>query len=179
MRLRSSILYRGVSLSWLRFSSGVLSSSAISLGPEEHRDAYVEPLDSPTSKLHLLLCFPGATVIQKAQVGMMEGDSKSPEVYLKEYDQNQLNPAAGEAILPSPQGSLTEDSLHRKDDVTVAGGSVSCDDSASTANAPATPSSEAGPSVSPRNSTITNYEIKHALRAEIRRYGRRKYSKNG
>ncbi|MEJ1272586.1 putative gene 648 [Cricetulus griseus] len=121
----------------------------------------------------------GATVIQKAQVGMMEGDSKSPEVYLKEYDQNQLNPAAGEAILPSPQGSLTEDSLHRKDDVTVAGGSVSCDDSASTANAPATPSSEAGPSVSPRNSTITNYEIKHALRTEIRRYGRRKYSKNG
>ncbi|XP_040600576.1 integrator complex subunit 6-like isoform X2 [Mesocricetus auratus] len=114
----------------------------------------------------------GATVIQKAQVGTMEGDSKSPKVYLKECDENQLNPVAGEAILPSPRGSLPDDSLHRKDDVTVAGGSVSRDNSADTATAPATPSSEAGPYVSPRNRTVTNYEIKHALMSEIRRYGR-------
>ncbi|CAH6780306.1 integrator complex subunit 6-like [Phodopus roborovskii] len=115
----------------------------------------------------------GATVIQKAQVGTTEGESKSPKVYAKECDPKQPKPVAGEAILPSPRGSLPDNSLQRKgDDGTVAGGSVSSDNSASTANAPATPPSEAGPHAAPLNPTVTNYEIKNALMTEIRRYGR-------
>ncbi|XP_076774910.1 ER membrane protein complex subunit 5 isoform X2 [Arvicanthis niloticus] len=114
----------------------------------------------------------GTIVSQKAQVGMMQDD---PGVYAQNCAPNQLTPVAGDAILPSPQDSLPEDSLHRKDgdNDTVAGGSVSSDSSASAAKPPATSSSEARPYVSSLRPNLTNYEIKRALMTEIRRFGRK------
>ncbi|XP_050997870.1 integrator complex subunit 6-like [Acomys russatus] len=112
------------------------------------------------------------TVSQNAQVGApMEGDSK---VYPQNCAENQLNPVAGDAILPSPRDALPDNSPHRKDDdnVTVAGGSVSSEHSAGTANAPAMPSAVSGPDMPVLSPNVTNYEIKCALMTEVRRYGR-------
>lgn len=114
-------------------------------------------------------------VSQKTQVVMAEGD---PEVYAQNSAPKQLTPVAGEATLPSPQGSLPQDSLRGQDadTSTVAGGSVSSDCSAGAAKAPAMSSSEAQPCVSSLRPNLTNYEIKCALMTEIRRFGRRKCS---
>ncbi|GAB1302795.1 Gene model 648, (NCBI) [Apodemus speciosus] len=113
----------------------------------------------------------GAMDSQKTQVGMAEGD---PKVCAQSSAPKQLTPAAGEAIPPSPRGSLPQDSLRRKDadNSTVAGGNVSSDCSAGTAKAPAMSSSEAQPCVSSLRPNLTNYEIKCALMTEIRRFGR-------
>lgn len=99
-------------------------------------------------------------VRQKSQMGMAEGD---PKVYIQNCAPKQRTPVAGDAILPSPRGSLPEDSLcHKDDDNTVA-------------KAPAM-SSSAQPYVSSLRPNLTNYEIKCALMTEIRRFGRRKCS---
>lgn len=175
----------GVSLSWLRFFSGVLASSEIILDPEEHRDdACVAPLRSLRSQLVLPLCFPGAPVNQKAQEGVMEGDSKSPEVYPQESDEAQRKPAAGDATLPGPQDSLPDDIFHHEDDDNVAGASAGAsadyDNSESADDDTEITSVEISHFiVNPVDPEVINYGIKHALMSEIRRYGRRKYSKNG
>ncbi|KAL6040415.1 hypothetical protein STEG23_015196, partial [Scotinomys teguina] len=103
-----------------------------------------------------------------AQVEMMEDDSKSPTVYLQKSDEKELEPVAGGAILPSPQGSLPGHSLHREDgdNITVAGASVSLGHSSSTANAPATPARSTSHHVPPVNTDV-NHKIKSALTTEI------------
>lgn len=108
-------------------------------------------------------------------MGMVEADAK---VSTETCASKQLAPVAGGAPLPSPQDSLPEDSLHRKDggSDTGAAGSVSGDCSAGTAKAPAMVSSEAQPSVSSLRPNLSNYEIKCALMTEIRRFGRSKCS---
>ncbi|XP_011245900.2 uncharacterized protein LOC270599 isoform X1 [Mus musculus] len=113
----------------------------------------------------------GALVSQKAQVGMVEAD---PKVYAQNCASKQLMPVTGEAVLPMPGDSQTEDSLHRKDGGhdTVVGGSVNSDSSEGTAKAPAMSSSEAQPYVSSLRPNLSNYEIKCALMTEIRRFGR-------
>eukprot|EP00073_Rattus_norvegicus_P042068 XP_008771886.1 PREDICTED: uncharacterized protein Sage1 isoform X1 [Rattus norvegicus] len=119
----------------------------------------------------------GAIVSQKTQAEMMEGD---PKVCAQNCAPKQCKPMAGDAILPSPRDSLPEDSLHCKDgDSTVTGARVSNDCSAGTAGVPALSSSEARRYVSSLKPTVTNYEIKCALMTEIRRFGRRKCSKDG
>ncbi|XP_021484249.2 integrator complex subunit 6-like [Meriones unguiculatus] len=113
----------------------------------------------------------GATVSQEAQVGTLPGSSND---YSQKCAQSQRKPVAGEAVLPSPEDSPPDHSLHRKDDddVTVTGGSVSSAHSAGTVNAPVMPSAESGPSASLPSPNVTNHEIKCALMTEIRRYGR-------
>lgn len=108
----------------------------------------------------------------------MEGDS---EVYPQNRAQNQLKPVTEDAILPSAQDALPDNSLHCKDgdNTTVAGGSVSSEHSAGPANAPEMPSAGSGPYVPVLSPNATSIEIKSALMTEIRRYGRREYSKNG
>ncbi|KAL6093811.1 hypothetical protein STEG23_008793 [Scotinomys teguina] len=152
--------------------SGVLSSSKIISDPEEHRDDYVESRSSPTLQIGLPLCSPGT-----AQVEMMEDDSKSPTVYLQKSDEKELEPVAGGAILPSPQGSLPDRSLHREDgdNITVAGASVSLEHPASSANARETPA-RASRHHEPTVDTDVNHKIKSALTTEIgcfeQQYGR-------
>lgn len=106
-------------------------------------------------------------------MGMVEAD---PKVYAQNCASKQLMPVTGEAVLPMPGDSQTEDSLHRKDGGhdTVVGGSVNSDSSEGTAKAPAMSSSEAQPYVSSLRPNLSNYEIKCALMTEIRRFGRRK-----
>ncbi|XP_036031267.1 uncharacterized protein LOC118574458 [Onychomys torridus] len=115
-----------------------------------------------------------ATDNQGAQVGMAEGDSKSPTVHLQKFDGKQLKSEAEDAVLPSPQGSLPGDALQGKEDdkVSAAGQSLSLDHSASTANASAARSLSASCFVVPLSTDDANHEIKYALMAEIRRYGR-------
>ncbi|KAL6091568.1 hypothetical protein STEG23_025246, partial [Scotinomys teguina] len=112
-----------------------------------------------------------------AQVEMMEDDSKSPTVYLQKSDEKELEPVAGGAILPSPQGSLPGRSLHREDgdNITVAGASVSLEHPASSANARETPA-RASRHHEPTVDTDVNHKIKSALTTEIgcfeQQYGR-------
>lgn len=175
------MLYPGVSLSRLRFFSGVLASSEIVLDPEEHRDAYVEPLRSLRLQLVSPHCFPGAPVNQEAQEGVMEGDSKSHEVYPQEHDEAELKPAAGDATLPAPQDSLPDDTHHEDgDNVAGAGASVNHDNSESSEDDTEVTSVEISHFiVNTSDPELINYGIKHALVEEIQRYGRRKYSRNG
>lgn len=52
------MLCPGVSLSWLRFLSGVLSSSEISLDLKEHKGTQVEPWSSPLSQFTPVIAYP-------------------------------------------------------------------------------------------------------------------------
>ncbi|XP_026640646.1 membrane magnesium transporter 1 isoform X1 [Microtus ochrogaster] len=175
MRWYSSMLYPGVSLSWRRVFSGVLTSSELILECEEHTDACVQPLRSLRSQLVSPLCFPGAPVNQDAQEGVMEGDSKSPEVYPQERDEAQFKPAAVNATLPALEDSLPDEILNDEDgdDDAGAGASASHDNSESTEDDTEITSVEISHFiVNPVDPEVINYGIKHALMSEIRRYGR-------
>ncbi|XP_037055031.1 integrator complex subunit 6-like [Peromyscus leucopus] len=108
---------------------------------------------------------------EEAQVGMTEGDSKPPTVYLRKCDKKRLKSEAEDA---SPQGSLPDGALHLKEEVKVeaAEENASLEHSASPANAPATSSLAISCYVLPLGPEDANQEIKYALMAEIRRFGR-------
>nr|XP_048313602.1 integrator complex subunit 6-like [Myodes glareolus] len=117
----------------------------------------------------------GAPVNQEAQEGVMEGHSKSPEVYPQECDEAQRKPAAGDATLPGPQDSLPDDTLHHEDDDNVAGAGASADQDNSESAEDDTEITSVEIShfiVNPVDPEVINYGIKHALMSEIRRYGR-------
>lgn len=112
----------------------------------------------------------------------MEGHSKSPEVYPQQCDEAQHKPAAGDATLPGPQDSLPDDTLHHEDDDNGAGAGASADHDNSESAEDDTEITSVEIShfiVNTVDPEVINYGIKHALMSEIRRYGRRKYSKNG
>ncbi|OBS74391.1 hypothetical protein A6R68_15065, partial [Neotoma lepida] len=144
------------------------------MGPSPKKRYTVDTVSTKPLEASAMAKGEGATVNQEAQVGMMEGASKSPEVYLQKGDEKQPKPVAGDAILPRPRESLPDDFLHFDDDdnVAVAGPSASPDHPASAACAPETPSLEVRPHVPPLDPEVINYGIKCALMAEIRRYGR-------
>lgn len=111
----------------------------------------------------------------------MEGDSKSPEVYPQEREEVQFKPAPGDATLPALEDSLPDEILNDEDgdDNAGAGASASHDNSESTEDDTEITSVEISHFiVNPVDPEVINYGIKHALMSEIRRYGRRKYSKN-
>ncbi|XP_050015636.1 integrator complex subunit 6-like [Alexandromys fortis] len=117
----------------------------------------------------------GAPVNQDAQEGVMEGDSKSPEVYPQEREEVQFKPAPGDATLPALEDSLPDEILNDEDgdDNAGAGASASHDNSESTEDDTEITSVEISHFiVNPVDPEVINYGIKHALMSEIRRYGR-------
>ena len=116
----------------------------------------------------------------------MEVNSKSPEVYQQEREEAQFKPAPGDATLPALGDSLPDEILNDEDgddDAGAgagAGASTSHDNSESTEDDTEITSVEISHFiVNTVDPEVINYGIKHALMSEIRRYGRRKYSKNG
>ncbi|XP_075813283.1 uncharacterized protein LOC142840637 [Microtus pennsylvanicus] len=119
-------------------------------------------------------CSQGAPVNQDAQEGVMEGDSKSPEVYPQERDEAQFKPAAVNATLPALEDSLPDEILNDEDgdDDAGAGASASHDTESTEDDTEITSVEISHFIVNPVDPEVINYGIKHALMSEIRRYGR-------
>nr|XP_048313723.1 integrator complex subunit 6-like isoform X1 [Myodes glareolus] len=154
-------MYPGFGLQWMRFLSGILSSSERILDPKEHRDACVGGQSPPTSQLSFSLCFPGATDSLKAQDTLVEGHSTTTKGSPKWVPSDKSTYCSLAGLLP--EGG----------DATFTGLIVSSEIPASAPSAAARPDGEGVPAGNLVSREKFNAEIKRQLMKEIRRYGRK------